>query len=143
MICTFIGASSCNTLKLSDALEYEIRKLIECGISQFYNGGYGDFDILALKTVGKLKGEYPHIKSYIVLAYLTDKHVERMDSIAKHYGAETFYPFDQKVIPRFAILKRNEYMINSSDFIISHAGFGGSLTALEYAIRKKKMIIYV
>lgn len=143
MICTFIGASSCNTLKLSDALEYEIRKLIECGVSQFYNGGYGDFDIVALKVVNKLKSECPHIKSYIVLAYLIDKHVERLDNIAKHYSAETFYPFEQKVIPRFAILKRNEYMIDSSDFVISHAGFGGSLTALDYAARKKKTIIYV
>ncbi len=143
MVCTFVGASSCSVDKLRDCLESEIRKLIESGVTEFYNGGYGDFDFLALKIVAKLKLEYVNIKSYVVLAYLSEKHIEHLNYIAKNYDAETFYPFEKAVIPRFAILKRNEYMINNSDFVIAHAGFGGSRVALEYAIRKKKKIIYV
>ncbi len=56
---------------------------------------------------------------------------------------ETIYPELEKVPYRFAISKRNEWMVDNSDLVIafvSHS-WGGAATTYRYAIRKKKQII--
>jgi hypothetical protein len=53
---------------------------------------------------------------------------------------------DQKSTKRYAIIKRNEYMIDESDFIIfyvTHRFGGGAYRALEYAKRKNKQYINI
>lgn len=48
------------------------------------------------------------------------------------------YPNIEKVPKRFAILKRNEWLINNSDFLIAYVHrLGGAHKTLEYAQKKK------
>ncbi len=144
MICTFCGHRDCGEDRYN-ILKDEISKLIDIGVDTFYNGGYGKFDMLALRAVKELKEKYAHIKSYIVLAYRDDDFIKKYNAIVKVCSAETFYPFESRVLPRYAIIKRNEWMVRESQYMIAHthSHIGGSGLMLEYAERKKIIIIKI
>lgn len=54
-----------------------------------------------------------------------------------------FYPSLEKVPPRFAILKRNEWLVKNSDFLIAYVkhSHGGAFKTLEFAEKKKNIKI--
>ncbi|MFI3165118.1 MAG: SLOG family protein [Bacillota bacterium] len=145
MICTFCGHSDCNTSELYPKIKKEVEKLIVHGVATFYSGGYGGFDMLALKVVSELQEKYPHIQNILVFAYLSEEHTSKYRDILSRYHAESIYPFDKKILPRFAIIKRNQWMIKNSDFVISATKFhlGGCGLSLEYAQKLQKNIIYI
>ncbi len=145
MICTFCGHSICNKDDIYPKLKTKIEKLIIAGVSTFYSGGYGCFDMVALRVIGELKKEYPHIRNILVFAYLSESHISQYRDILINCNAESIYPFESKILPRFAIIKRNEWMVDNSDYLISETKnhFGGSGKTLEYAQRKHKKIIFL
>lgn len=109
--------------------------LIEGGAATFYLGGYGDFDSLAATAVRRQKAVYPHITAILVLAYLNrETDTSRYD--------DTTYPPLENVPPRYAIVRRNEWMVRESDVVISGVthGWGGAAKTLDYARRKQKII---
>lgn len=55
------------TPELVQRLKDTITKLIERGVTDFYNGGAIGFDMLAAETVIELKAEYPDIKLHLLL----------------------------------------------------------------------------
>lgn len=113
-----------------------VEKLIRDGADDFLLGGYGGFDACAASVVWELKKQYPAIRSTLVLPNL-DRKVD-----ATKYDA-TLYPSLEKVPRRFAISKRNEYMVNEADIVVAYVthDWGGAATTLAYAKRKKKEII--
>ncbi len=145
MICTFCGHRDCSGQIIYNSLKSEIYNLINQGVYVFYNGGYGNFDMLALKIVGEAKSEFHQIKNYIVLAYMDNDSISKYTNICTKYNAETFYPFEKKVLPRFAIVNRNKWMIDQSDYVIVnvYAHLGGAGQTLAYAQQKKKIIINI
>lgn len=56
---------------------------------------------------------------------------------------ETLYPPLESVTWRYAISKRNEYMVDNSDVVVAYViyGFGGASKTLEYAERSRKRIV--
>ena len=56
---------------------------------------------------------------------------------------ETVYPPLESVPKRYAISRRNEWMVCESDGVVAYVmrGFGGAAKTLDYARRKKKAII--
>ena len=64
-----------------------------------------------------------------------------------NYGLydSSIYPPIEKVPPKFAISKRNEWMITNSDLIIAYVNhnYGGAYKTLEIAKRRKKKIINI
>lgn len=137
MIITFCGHS-----KLSDhdtiqtQLTQELRILLDQGNHKFYLGGYGDFDLLAAKVLHELKSEYPEIESILILPYL-DRKVD-----ASLYDS-TIYPPLENVPKRFAISRRNKWMIEKADILIACVDhdWGGAAKTLEYAVKKGLQII--
>lgn len=126
-------------------LECRIKsEIINCvenmGITDFLLGGYGGFDITCARFLRELKPIYPQIKSYLVLAYL-DKKFDDMDKdyIKKTYDDLLFPPIEN-VPKRFAIVKRNEWIVNNSDYIMFYVNhsWGGACKMLKYANKKKK-----
>ena len=117
-------------------LRETVEGLIRRGADDFLLGGYGGFDACAATVVWELKKQYPAIRSTLVLPYL-DRKVD-----ATKYDT-TLYPPLEKVPRRFAISKRNEYMVNEADIIVAYVthDWGGAATTLAYARRKKKEII--
>lgn len=117
-------------------LRQVVDQLIDNGADTFYLGGYGQFDSLAASIIYDLKQQYPLIRSVLVLPYL-----DRQYSLESY--DETLYPPIETVPRRFAILKRNEYMIKESDIVVAYVqySYGGAYTAWQYAKRKGKTII--
>ena len=145
MIITFCGHSNClfsdeEKEKLKQILIKEIRKNPTC---KFYLGGYGDFDSLCLRTLRELKTDFPDIELLFITPYI-DKNYSKLEFAKYHYDDVIFPPLES--VPRkFAILKRNEWMVDSADLVIAHVKYswGGAAKTLEYAKRKKKKIINI
>lgn len=109
--------------------------------SKFYLGGYGDFDGFCLRTLKDLKADFPEIELIFITPYL-DKNYSKLEFAKNHYDDVIFPPLES--VPRkFAILKRNEWMVNESDLVIAYVmySWGGATKTLKYAKRKKKTII--
>ena len=138
MIVTFCGHSNLfdSDGSISAKLVEVLAQLIAEGADQFYLGGYGAFDSLAAKTVKELQKEHPQIHSTLVLPYLNRDYNETL------YDDTTFPPLE-KVPRRYAISRRNEWMVDQADVIVASVdhGWGGAAKTLEYAQRKKKRII--
>lgn len=113
MIITFCGhAQISHSQNLQDWLFAVTRRLIESGAKTFYLGGYGEFDNLAAAVLRRLKKHYSEIELVLVLAYLsTEKDVSGYD--------RTVYPPLESVPRRFAISRRNRWMVESSDVIVA------------------------
>ena len=143
MIITFCGHSNClfsdeEKEKLKQLLIKKIGKNPTC---KFYLGGYGDFDSLCLRTLRELKKEFQDIELIFITPYL-DKNYSKLDFVKYHYDDVIFPPLES--VPRkFAILKRNEWMVEEADLVIAYVmySWGGAAKTLEYANRKKKQII--
>ena len=77
----------------------------------FYVGNQGGFDRVVLTILKELKCIYPHIQYYIVLAYIPVKSGE-------YDCLNTVYPDGLENVPkRFAICKRNDWMIKQADTV--------------------------
>lgn len=117
-------------------LENTVEGLIEEGAYRFLLGGYGAFDALAASVVFQAKKKHPAVRSMLVLPYLNRK----VD--ASLYDS-TMYPPLEAVPRRFAIVKRNEYMVAQSDVIVACVlySWGGAAATLRCAERQQKQII--
>ena len=117
-----------------------INKVENEGFNTIYIGGYGKFDWFMARIVKDLKKSYPSLKSYLVLAYPNPKWDEFDKRLIKDYFNDHFYPDISPIMPRYAILKRNRWMIDHAEYIIFYVNcrWGGASKALEYAKRKKK-----
>jgi len=117
-------------------LLFVIEDLIIKGATEFLFGGYGNFDILCAKVVKNLKNKYPYIKLTLVIAYLNRKY--NLD-----FYDETVYPPIENTPLRFAILKRNQWMVQNSQILIAYVqnDWGGAAKTLQYAKKNKKKII--
>ena len=116
-------------------LRETVEALILRGADEFLLGGYGGFDACAATVVWELKKKYPTIRSTLVLPYL-----DREADTSKYDG--TTYPPLETVPKRYAISKRNEWMVREADIVVAYVthDWGGAAKTLAYAIRKKKEI---
>ncbi len=145
MTITFIGHRQAPITK---TLESKLIQTIEENILEenvsFYCGGYGNFDNACAKIVASLKSKYPTIQSFYITPYIGKNAQSRLE-IIKQTGwfDDIIYPALENVPLKFAITKRNEYMINSADLVIAYIyrTMGGAYTSYLYAKRKKKKII--
>ena len=140
MVISFFGhrdfcESDAYEKKLLDILE----ELVGEDVAEFYLGGYGGFDSFAYRCCTKYKKAHPHVKLIYVTPYLSQNDLkekyERYDEI--------LYPEIENVPPKFAILYRNRYMVERSDFVISYIRYqsGGAYQAYSYARKKGKRIV--
>ena len=110
------------------------------GVTQFYSGGRGDFDIICARVVHELKREYPELKNILVLSYHPAKEFE----LQQIYD-ESVYLLERKVPPLYAIIETNKALVDKADFVISGVShdWGGAYEAITYAKQKKKTIIEI
>ena len=142
MIVTFCGHSNCffsveETKELKNLL---IEIIINNPNAKFYLGGYGDFDNLCLRTLHEIKKDFHNIELLFITPYL-DENYSKLTYAKQHYDGIIFPPIE-KVPRRFAILKRNEWLVNSADLVIAYVRYsgGGAAKTLEYAKHKKVKI---
>ena len=148
MIITFLGH---RRISGYDDLSERIQKTIFENINPkeetfFYCGGYGEFDSLCAKACRLVTGRIPNIQIVFVTPYMTEQQQKKvMQFIRSGLYDSVIYPPLEMTPPRFAIRKRNEWMINEADLIIAYVKqtYGGAFTAMDYARRKKKHVINI
>lgn len=124
-----------------DAVEQRLeRVLIEWierrGARLFYVGNQGAFDAMAAKVLHRLGNRYPEIRCFTVLAYLPHSDEE--------YVLETVFPEGLETAPRrYAIDRRNRWMVNQADAVIVYVkhSAGGAASFRDLALRKQKTVI--
>ena len=138
--CCFFGHREV-THNIKPKLTEIIEKLItEYGVTDFYVGRQGQFDSMVYSVLKELKANYPHIRYTVILAYMPDEHIKEL------YGEDTLFPDGLETVPkRFAISKRNDWMIQQSDYAVCyvHKITGGAAKFREKAEEKGLQIIDV
>lgn len=119
------------------AIIRKIDELVGDESCEFLLGAMGSFDLFARKCCLEFKTINPNVKLTLVLPYLN------RDYNIKGYD-ESVYPPLEKVPQRLAIVKRNEWMVEQSDYIIAYVWhYGGARNTLDYAKRKRKPIFNI
>lgn len=127
-----------DTSTVRTAVDEILCGLVAEGADYFLLGGYGGFDSLAAHAVYDLKRDNPQIHSTLVIPYLN------RDYDTKLYD-DTTYPPLEGVPLKFAISKRNEWMVDQADIVVAYVkhSWGGAAATLRYAESKKKRIIRI
>ncbi len=108
----------------------------------FYLGGYGNFDNFALNCAIKYKENNKSAKIVFITPYI-DEWLNNRKEIIENYYDEIVFPEIERVPKKFAILKRNEWIITQADFILFYVNnhYGGAYRMLLYAHRQHKSYI--
>lgn len=121
MICTFFGHKDTPS-KIKPQLKSEILYAISMGVKEFYVGNNGSFDLLVQGTLYELLNEGHSFKLNIVLSYVGEKAISG-------YQEYTLFPCGQEdCLPKFAIAKRNRWLIEKSNVVIAYLKNKGTNT---------------
>lgn len=93
---------------------------------------------MVLGVLQELQASFPVMRYYVVLAY----HPQL--SAAVFHDAPTIFPEDLETVPkRAAIPRRNKWLVEHSDYLVSYVvrSFGGAAQTLAYAERRNVRII--
>lgn len=137
MIITFCGHDSVSDVcKVKEWLDNVLDQFIDEEDVTFYLGGYGGFDRLAASVVRQKQTVNPAAQSVLIIPYLNREY----DESGYDY---TLFPPLESVPPRYAISKRNEWMVAQADIVIAYVthGWGGAAKSLAYARAKRKTVI--
>ena len=136
MVCTFFGHKDTD-IRIKERLKEVLTDLIvNHQADLFYVGNQGNFDGIVRATLKELKPDFPHVRYYVVLAYMPKDKLFDDD--------ETIYPEDLETVPpRYAIDKRNRWLISKADTLITYVThpFGGAARYKELAKKKGKHVI--
>ena len=107
-----------------------------------YNGGYGGFDRFAAHCVKEAKKTAANIRNILVIPYLTVS-VQAQLKECDGYFDEVIYPALENVPPKYAIIRRNEWMVDKADLLLAYVthGWGGAARTYQYAKRKGIQIV--
>ena len=140
LICTFFGhkdtPSSVEPILISVLTDLILNK----NVRNFYVGNNGNFDYYVRKTLKKLKQDFPDIIYSVVLAYLP---VKNNCESNEDYSDTIFPDCLENTPPKYAISKRNLWMINKSDYVVTYVRYntGGAAKFKEIAEKKHKIVI--
>lgn len=141
--CIFFGHKDTDS-DISPKVREVITNLIcEHGVNEFLVGNNGRFDYIVYSALKEIKTEYPNITYSVALAYLPGN--------IKEY--ENYYAEDETLLPdgieigpvRFAIDRRNNWMVEQADYVITHVkhSWGGAAKFKELAEKKGKTVINI
>lgn len=149
--CSIIGHRK---IEVTEELKLEIKKVLlvlinRNGITTFLFGSRSSFIDLCYEIISELKKTYVHIKRVYVRAeypIITKEY----KSYLNNYYEDSFY-YDLKLnSSRLNYVKRNETMVDMSDFCLFYCDVNyvpytktksGTILAYNYAKRKKRNII--
>ena len=140
MTCTFFGHRDTPN-KIEPKLRLTLIDLIENKkVNLFYVGNHGNFDVMVMKNLKLLNLCYPHIRFFVVLAFMPGKSNDFM----YNKDVDTIYPEClDNTPPKYAIPKRNRWMIDNSDYVVTYVKHpvGGAAVFKNLAEKKKKTVL--
>ena len=118
--------------KIEQAIEDHYTKY---GVTDFYVGSRGQFDSMAATAAKQVKQRHPDIRLFLVLAYHP---AERPVDLTGGFD-NSFYPPLENVPRPYAIVKANQYMVDTADTMICYVKHpGNTRNLIEYAQRRQK-----
>lgn len=139
MTITFFGHHDASE-DIAPALDRTLIDLIEHHhATLFYVGNQGRFDAIVRRTLGKLSQVYPHIKTLVILAYMPT-------TLEINFQCDTLFPDGLEYVPpKYAIYKRNEWMLARADVVITHvlSPTGGAAAFKRKAEKAGKTVINI
>ena len=124
--------SDSNLGKIEAAVEAHCKNY---GATAFYVGNRGRFDMLAASAVKRVKARHPNIQLFLLLAYHPG---ERPVDLTEEFD-NSYYPPLKGVPRQYAIIRANQYMIDTADSIICYVKhIGNTRNLLEYAQRRQR-----
>lgn len=137
--------SSSNTIK--ETVKEQIRNnIIGVQFVTYYLGGYGEFDKICACACRELKKEYSGIEVIYVTPYIGLSSQDKINEMQDCGLCDTsIYPPIENTPLKFAIAKRNEWMMTNADLIIAYVNhsYGGAYKSLQVAKRRNKKIINI
>lgn len=137
--CTFFGHRDCPNTILPKLQEVLIDLIEHHGVDTFYVGNQGGFDAMVYKALKELKQMYPHIQYAVVLAYLPTA-----TTASQYDSSETLFPEGiEKAPKRFAIDRRNRWMLQQSEYVVTYVthSWGGAAKYQEMAERMGRVVV--
>ncbi len=135
--CTFFGHRDCPD-SIRPLLVKQIENLIEHhGVTAFYVGSKGRFDVLVRSVLRELSGVWPEILyGMVVSAAVWEKRDAELDHAMTPEGIEEIHP-------RYATEWINRWMLSRSDFVIAYVthSWGGAAKFTALAKRQGKTVI--
>lgn len=120
---------------IMSSLDEAIESCYSQGVTHFYVGNRGRFDGLAAAAVNRAKGHHPDIRLYLLLAYHPG---ERPVDLWGGFDG-SYYPPLEGTPRQYAIVKANQYMVDTADTMICYVcHIGNTKNLLEYAQRRKR-----
>lgn len=112
-----------------------------CETIDCYCGGYGQFDGFTAECVRKAKKDFENIRNCLIIPYISLSYQEKIKYLKDYYD-EIIYPLLENIPSKYAIIKRNEWMIDQADLLIAYVkhSWGGAAKSLQYAKRKDTAI---
>lgn len=97
----------------------------------------GGFDYFAAHCVKEAQTKAKNIRNCLVIPYLSVSFQERIKEYNGFFD-EVIYPALENVPPKYAIIRRNEWMVDRADLLIAYIthGWGGAALTYHYAKRK-------
>ena len=139
MVCCVFGHRDVPA-DIRSLLEHELERLVKkLRVDTVFIGRQGAFDRIAAGVLRRLCEREVRLKCCEVLAYLP-----RGRSEAGEF--ETILPEGIECVPpRFAILWRNRWMVDRSDYVVVYMtrNHGGTAAVVDYARRKGKEVINI
>ena len=136
MTCTFFGHRD-TPPSVQPVLRSVLLELIERhGVRQFYVGHQGSFDAMACRLLDELSRTHG-VRYAVVLSRLP-----QTDELPDH--VPTLFPDGMESVPlRFAIDRRNRWMLSHSDIVVTHVHcpVGGAAKFKALAVRQKKTVV--
>ena len=137
MTCCFFGHRDTPS-HIADQILPLLRRLVEeRKIERFLVGNEGGFDKMVASSLAEIKKEHPTVRCSIVLAYMPTTKSEPLP-------LETIYPEGLENVPkRFAIDRRNRWMLKQSDMTVCYVrnSIGNAARYLEIAQKNGKTVV--
>lgn len=137
--CTFFGHRDCPEAVRPKLREVLVELIERHGVDRFYVGRQGAFDAMVRSVLRELTEFYPHISYAVVLERLPGPRDQAVWDFS-----DTIFPEGLELVPpRFAISRRNLWMLKQADLVVTYVthGWGGAAQFGEKARRQKKTVI--
>ena len=112
----------------------------------FYCGGYGQFSQIVSDAIDLFRKRNPDIKSekLFITPYITPSYLKTNNYMEEFYDG-IIYPPLENVPPKYAITRRNQWMIDRCDLLIAYMEnpLGNTRKCVEYAVRKGKGVVFI
>ena len=137
-ICTFFGHRDCPASVMPKLRAVLVDLIEHHGVEQFYVGRQGDFDTMVRAALRELAKIYPQIRYAVVLEQLPKRRVD-----ARCFSDAIFPEGMEDVPPRFAISRRNEWMLQRDDMVVTYVthSWGGAAQYAKEAGKQGKIVL--